>query len=131
MNPWYAQLKKPPWSPPAWIFGPVWMVLYVIIAITYGSAVYLFARSHLSWLVLLPFLLNLLFNIAFTPVQFGLKNNFLALLDIVLVLCTLIWALLAVYPYAPWISLVNIPYLIWVAFATVLQASITWLNRAR
>lgn len=129
MNQWYEQLVKPSWSPPAWLFGPVWSVLYVGIAITFGAAIYLFAKSQISWVVLLPFLLNIVFNVAFTPLQFGLRNNYLALLDIVLVLITLIWAMLNIYPFASWITLVNIPYLLWVAFATVLQTSITWLNR--
>jgi translocator protein len=91
--------------------------------------------------VALPFALNLLFNLIFTPIQFGLKNNLLASLDIFLVLGTLIWALLAIYAFglrlhietgAPtyaWIIYANIPYLLWVAFATVLQLSITYLNK--
>lgn len=74
-------------------------------------------------------MLNLVFNAAYTPIQFGLRNNWLASLDILLVLGTLIWALLAVWSRARWVALVNIPYLLWVAFATVLQLSITWLNR--
>ncbi len=131
MNQWYRQLVKPSWAPPAWVFGPVWTVLYVGIAVTFGAAGYLFVRSQIPGLVLLPFLLNLMFNIAFTPIQFKLRNNNLALFDIILVLLTLVWALLAIYPHAPWISLVNIPYSLWVAFATVLQFSITWLNRRK
>jgi tryptophan-rich sensory protein len=79
--------------------------------------------------VFLPFGLNLLFNLAFSPIQFGLKNNFLAAIDIVLVLATLLWALRSVWGRARWVALVNIPYLLWVSFATVLQLSITWLNR--
>lgn len=129
MNQWYKQLAKPSWAPPAWVFGPVWLVLYVGIVITFAAAANMFARSQISWLVLLPFFLNIVFNVAFTPLQFKLKNNTLALLDIILVLLTLIWALLKIYPFAPWISLVNIPYLLWVTFATVLQSIITWLNR--
>jgi len=89
----------------------------------------MFAKSQISWFVLLPFFLNIVFNVAFTPLQFKLKNNYLALLDISLVLLTLIWAMIKIYPFAPWISLANIPYLLWVTFATVLQSSITWLNR--
>jgi translocator protein len=129
MNQWYKQLSKPSWAPPARIFGPVWLVLYIGIVVTFGAAAYMFAISQIPWLVLLPFILNIVFNFAFTPLQFKLRNNNLALLDIFLVLLTLIWAMLKIYPFAPWISLVNIPYLLWVAFATVLQSSITWLNR--
>ena len=129
MNQWYRQLAKPAWAPPARVFGPVWAVLYVGIVFTFGAAAFMFAKSQISWLVLLPFFLNIVFNVAFTPLQFKLKNNYLALLDIFLVLLTLIWALLKIYPFAPWISWANSPYLLWVAFATVLQTSITWLNR--
>jgi len=95
----------------------------------YGAAIYLFATAQISWLVLLPFVLNLVFNATFTPVQFKLRNNVLALVDIVLVLFTLIWALVSIYPFAPWITWVNILYLLWVGFATALQSNITWLNR--
>ncbi len=129
MKLWYKQLKKPFWAPPGKLFGPVWSILYVGIFITFAAAVYLFIKSQISLLTLLPFILNLMFNLAFTPLQFKLRNNKLALLDILLVLITLIWALFSIYPYAIWISLVNIPYLLWVTFATVLQMSITWLNR--
>ncbi len=131
MNQWYRALSKPPWAPPAQVFGPVWTILYIGIILTFGAAVSMFVKSQISWLVLLPFILNIVFNIAFTPLQFKLKNNILALIDIILVLTTLIWALLNIYPFAPWISWVNIPYLLWVAFATVLQSSITWLNRSK
>ena len=130
MNQWYQQLLKPKWAPPAFLFGPVWTVLYIGILITFGAAIYMFAKSRISWLIILPFFLNILFNLAFTPLQFSLRNNFLAFIDIILVLLTLVWALIKIYPFAPWITFVNIPYLLWVAFATVLQASITWMNRS-
>ena len=129
MNQWYKQLAKPTWALPARLFGPVWTILYIGIMITFGAAAYMFAKSQISWLVLLPFILNIVFNVAFTPLQFKLRNNYLALVDIFLVLLTLVWALLIIFPFAPWISWVNFPYLLWVAFATVLQSSITWLNR--
>ena len=129
---WYSQLIKPTWSPPSWLFGPVWTVLYVIILVTFGTVFGKAFTRQISWLVALPFALNLIFNLAFTPLQFGLKNNFLAAIDILLVLGTLIWALYAIWQNLPeghWIVYANLPYLLWVAFATVLQLTITYLNK--
>ena len=125
----YSELKKPSWSPPGWLFGPVWTILYVLIAISFGRVFIMASQGKFAFIITLPFILNLVFNFAFTPLQFGLKNLLLASLDILLVLITLVWAMVAVYPYANWIALIQIPYLIWVSFATVLQLTITWLNR--
>lgn len=126
---WYAALAKPSWAPPAWLFGPVWTALYAVIAVTYGYVLYLFLKGRIRFAVLLPFLLNLGFNLAFSPIQFGLRNNLLAMLDILLVLGTLVWALRAIRPHARWVALANVPYLLWVCFATVLQVTVTVLNR--
>ena len=126
---WYRILIKPEWAPPSWIFGPVWTVLYVIIAVSFGAVFYKVATGKLPWIIALPFALNLVFNFAFTPLQFGLQNNFLAAVDILLVLGTLIWALAAIYPHARWIAYANIPYLLWTFIAAVLQLSITYLNK--
>ena len=126
---WYNQLIQPEFAPPAAVFGPVWSVLYLVIAVSFGYLLYLAIKKRLPWSAVLPFALNLLFNAAFTPLQFGLKNNWLAALDILLVLGTLVWALCTIWPRVRWVALVNIPYLLWVLFATVLQLSITWLNR--
>ena len=76
----------------------------------------------------LPFALNLVFNFAFTPLQFGLQSNILAAIDILLVLGTLIWAMVAVFPHIGWVAFAQIPYLLWVSFATILQLTITVLN---
>ena len=86
-------------------------------------------KKEIALLVALPFILNLVFNLSFTPLQFGLKNNLLAAIDILLVLGTLIWAMVAIYPHARWIAYIQIPYLLWVSFATVLQFTVTYLNR--
>ena len=126
---WYAQLKKPSFAPPSWLFGVVWTVLYIIIAVTFGSVFYRYFLGILSGMVALPFLLNLVFNVIYSPIQFRLKNNYIALADVILVVGTLVWALLAIYPYSHAIAIANLPYLLWGSFATVLQASITWLNR--
>ena len=126
---WYQALLKPTWAPPSWIFGPVWTVLYLIIAVSFGLVFRNAYLGKIPWIVALPFVLNLLFNFLFTPLQFGLKNNVLASIDILLILATLIWAMVAIFPYMRLIAYVNIPYLLWVSFATVLQLSITYLNR--
>lgn len=125
---WYAQLVKPDWAPPAFLFGPVWTVLYIIIAITFVVVLVKVWKKQWSKALLVPFVLNLIFNFIFTPIQFGLQNNILAALDILLVLITLIWTMKAIWPKAHWIVYALIPYLLWVSFATVLQFSITYLN---
>ncbi len=126
---WYSTLIKPTWSPPAWLFGPVWTVLYAIIAVSFGKVFLMAARREIPTWIALPFVLNLIFNFIFTPIQFGLRNNFLAAIDILLVLGTLVWAMIAIWPYARIVTYAQIPYVLWVAFATVLQLTVTWLNR--
>ncbi len=126
---WYSQLKKPSWSPPAWLFGPVWTFLYILIIISFGKVFLMTWKKEIALMVALPFVLNLLFNFAFTTIQFGMKNNYLAAVDILLILGTLIWAMIAIYPHASWIAYLQIPYLLWVLFATSLQLTVTWLNR--
>lgn len=124
----YSQLIKPTWAPPGWIFGPVWTVLYIVILISYGYVGIRVFRRQVPISVLAPFVLNIIFNLAFTPLQFGLQDNILASIDIILVLGTLVWALVAIRPHITWVSYSNIPYLLWVCFATVLQLTITFMN---
>jgi len=132
MNPtdnWYQQLIKPSWSPPSWLFGPVWSFLYILITVSFGKVFISAWQKQIGFVVALPFILNLIFNFAFTPLQFGLKSNGLAAVDILLVLITLIWAMIAIWPHFKWITYMQIPYLLWVAFATILQLTVTYLNR--
>ncbi|MBP7966811.1 tryptophan-rich sensory protein [Candidatus Woesebacteria bacterium] len=126
---WYSTLIRPSWAPPSYLFGPVWSFLYVLIAISFGKVFMMFYEKKIPFIVVLPFLLNLVFNFSFTYFQFGLKNNLLAAADILLVLSTIIWAMAAIYPYAKWITYIQIPYVLWVSFATILQFTVTYLNR--
>ncbi len=128
---WYQTLIKPDWAPPSWIFGPVWSVLYILIAISFGFVLYKALTKKLSPSVAIPFVLNLIFNFAFTPIQFGLQNNILAAIDIVLVWATLVWAGYTIWNVSSkyrWIVYINIPYFLWVSFASVLQFTVTYLN---
>ena len=124
----YQNYIQPNWAPPAWLFGPVWTILYILIAISFGRVATLYFTKKIIFIVLLPFLLNIIFNLVFTLIQFGLQNNFLASIDILLVLGTLIWGMIAIYPHMRWITYAQIPYLAWVSFATILQLTITYLN---
>ncbi len=126
---WYVHLKKPTWAPPAWLFGPVWSALYVVIALSFGTVFWMALQEQISWHVAQPFVLNLLFNVLFTPVQFGLRSNAMAAVDVLAVWVTLVWCMVIIFPIAPWIAYAQIPYLLWVSFATVLQLTITVLNR--
>ncbi|KND49266.1 MAG: tryptophan-rich sensory protein [Parcubacteria bacterium C7867-008] len=127
----YKEYRKPTWAPPSWVFAPVWTILYLLIGISFGYVFFLYLNKTLPFIVLLPFLLNLLFNFSYTPIQFRLRNFSLALIDIVLVDITLVWALLSVHTHVPWVVYINLPYLAWVLFATVLQISVTVLNSKR
>ncbi len=127
-NDWYAVLEKPTWAPPSWVFGPVWAFLYILIAISFGWVFWKGIQDHIPFVVVLPFLLNLIFNFIYTPIQFWLKSNLLASVDVFFVLGTLLWSIFVIYPFAPWVSYIQIPYLLWVGFATVLQLTITYLN---
>ncbi len=124
----YADYIKPTWAPPSWLFGPVWTFLYIIIAISFGYVFYLYFKKKIKGSIALPFLLNLIFNFLFTPLQFGLQSYILGGIDILLVLITLIWGLKKIYKINKKVFYWNIPYLAWVSFATTLEFTIIYLN---
>jgi benzodiazapine receptor len=124
----YLDYIQPSWAPPAWLFGPVWSVLYILIAISFGYVFLKVWQGELPKLVAVPFVINLIANVSFTPVQFGWQNLPLASVVIVVVLVTILWSMWSVWPHYKWVALLQIPYLLWVSFATVLQFTITYLN---
>ena len=110
------------------MIGFIWQILYPLIFFS-CSFVFLKAyRKKLPWRVALPFALNILANLVFTPIQFGLRNLLLASFDISIVLVTIVWGMIVIWRYQRWVAVLQVPYLIWVAIATVLQFMITWLN---
>lgn len=122
------ELLKPEWAPPSWLFGPVWFVIYTMMALSFGAVFLAIVQNRIPKIIALPFVLNLVFNFAFTPIQFGLQNNLLAMIDILLVLATIVWVMVWIKPHLKWVFYIQIPYLIWVSFASVLQITITYLN---
>ena len=128
---WYERLAKPKWTPPGSAIGTIWSVLYPVIIVTFGYVVVRVSSGHMPASVLVPVAINAVSNVAFTPIQFGLRNLVLASADILVVLITIVWCMVAFWPHAPVASLALFPYLAWVGTATVLQLSITRMNRRR
>lgn len=125
---WYDALEKPGWTPSPGTISLVWQVIYPIILVTFGYVFYRVFRRQIPWAVAIPFAINLIANLAFTPIQFGLRNLPMAAIDISIVWFTIPWMMFAIWKYHRWIALAQIPYLIWVSIATVLQLTITWNN---
>jgi tryptophan-rich sensory protein len=126
---WYPTLVKPAFNPPAWVFGPVWTLLYVMM----GVAAFLVWRQGLGAdgvrLALGVFLLQLLLNGAWSLLFFGLRSPAWAFVDIValwLAIGGTVWLFWRVRPAA---GLLLLPYWAWVSFAAVLNGSIWSLNR--
>ncbi len=128
---WYNSLQKPSWTPEPSTIGFIWQCLYPIIVLTFGFVFAQAIRKKIPWKVAVPFAVNLIANLIFTPIQFGLRNLPLAAVDIVVVWATIIWAAVAVWKHYKWVSLAQVPYFVWVSIATVLQLSITWSNWGR
>jgi benzodiazapine receptor len=126
---WYNGLAKPSWTPAPSTIGLIWRILYPIILVSFLFVFVQAARRRIGWRVALPFAVNLVANLAFTPIQFGLRNLPLATLDILIVWGTIVWMIAAVWRRYRWVAVAQIPYLVWVTIATVLQLSITWMNR--
>jgi len=125
---WYDSLWKPSWTPEPATIGLIWQIIYPIILITFGFVFVQAFRRKIPWKVALPFTINLVANLIFTPIQFGLWNLPLAAVDILIVWGTIIWMMVAVWRHYKWVAVAQVPYLVWVSIATVLQLSITWMN---
>jgi len=129
VSTWYQNLNKPSWNPPSWVFGPVWTLLYILM----GVAVWLVWR--LGWAsprvrtALVLFGAQLLFNLLWSVIFFGLRKPGWALLEIILLWGLILATLVQFYRLRPESGLLLVPYQLWVTFATALNAAIWWLNR--
>ncbi len=125
---WYNTLAKPSWTPDGSTIGLIWTILYPVIVVSFGYVFVQAVRGKIPRAVAVPFAINLIANLSFTPIQFGLRNLPLAAADILVVLGTIVWSMVAVWPHARWVAVAQVPYLVWVGIATVLQLSITTAN---
>ena len=128
---WYNSLAKPAWTPAPATIGLIWQILYPIILVTFGFVFVQAFRGKVPWRVAVPFAINLVANLMFMPIFSGLRNVPLAAVDILVVWATIIGMMVAIWKHYRWVAVAQVPYLIWVSIATVLQLSITWMNWGR
>jgi len=126
---WYANLHKPLFNPPNWIFGPVWTTLYIMMAFPRFWSGEKASTTKFVRIVLVCFIVQLFLNAIWTPLFFGLHSPLLGLIDIVLLLNAIIVTIFAFSRISRPAALLLIPYLAWVSFATILNASLYLLNR--
>ena len=124
---WYASLAKPSWNPPDWIFGPVWSALYLMMAL---GAWLVWRRGGLA-LASIPislFIVQLGLNVAWSILFFGLHMPGLAFGEIVVLWFAILATLIAFWRSTPMAGYLLLPYLVWVAFAAVLNFELWQLN---
>jgi tryptophan-rich sensory protein len=121
---WYETLAKPSWTPPDWLFGPAWTVLYVMIAVA-GWMVW---RETGFGVVIVIWVAQLVFNAAWSWLMFGLHRIDMALIDAGLMLIAIVAFIVAAWPVNQTAAWLFVPYLAWVCFATALNFAILRLN---
>ena len=125
---WYPTLVKPAWNPPNAVFGPVWTTLYVMMAIAYWLVWRTRDHRQIRRATSL-FGLQLILNLAWSALFFGLQRPDLALADILLLLAAVAMTASEFRRHSRFAALLLAPYILWVAYATSLNAAIVWLNR--
>ena len=129
VNNWYAQLQKPNITPPDWVFGPAWTILYLLMSISF----FLVCNKGLDYpkvkLAIGLFLIQLVLNAIWTPLFFGFHLILLALTDIVVLFLAILATLLIFKTISVPASMLLLPYLLWVGYATILNGSICYLNQ--
>lgn len=125
---WYRRIVKPDWTPPDWLFGPVWTTLYLLLGISTYLVVRRFQHPDTPRALVL-FFVQLMLNAAWTPLFFGAHRPDLALACIGLLWVTLVAVIVNYWRVRPVAGALQLPYLAWISFATALNAAIWQLNR--
>lgn len=120
-------LERPSWTPAPSAIGLIWQTLSPDILVKFGFVFVQAIRKRLPWLVALPFAINLVSNLIFTPIQFGKWNLSLAAIVILVVWVTITW-MSVVWNHLRWVGVAQMPYSTWVSIEAVLQLSITAWN---
>jgi tryptophan-rich sensory protein len=128
IGPWYRNLRKPTWQPPDWLFGPAWTSIFTLIAIGAGLAWNRAEPGERLPLVVLPFAVNLVLNVAWSFLFFRLRRPRLAFLEVLALWASIVWLLASLWQVSPAAGALVVPYLLWVTFASVLNRTIIRLN---
>ena len=123
---WYKSLTKPPFAPPDWLFAPVWGFLYLTIAISF--LIYITKPAEDKKIGYVYFVIQLVLNLAWSPIFFGLKEIFWAFILIILMDIFVYLTIRKFYSVSRISGLILIPYFIWILFATYLNAGYLFLN---
>lgn len=124
---WYAGLTKPSWTPTNWLFGPVWTVLYILMAVA-AWLIWRRRRQVAVQAALAMWTVQLALNLAWSLLFFAAHQIELALVDIVLLLCAIAGTILLFWPVRPLAGALLLPYLTWSVYAATLNAGIFALN---
>ncbi len=124
---WYATLNRPSFSPPNWIFGPVWTILYVLLGISF-FLIWKQETAKARDLAIKVFLIQMLLNFAWSFLFFYFNLIGAALIEIILLWISIALMIYLFYKIKPFAAYLNIPYLLWVSFAAILNAGYYFLN---
>lgn len=126
---WYASLKKPAFSPPNWLFGPVWITLFLLM----GISLFIVWRKGVDTPYvrsgLIVFGIQLVFNVLWSIAFFGMRSPFAGLLIIVILWIAILLTIIQFSKVSELAAALLIPYIVWVSFATILNISLYLLNR--
>ncbi|BCX47564.1 TspO and MBR-like protein [Haloferula helveola] len=126
---WYAALNRPPGNPPNWVFGPVWTLLYALIGISFALVWHRAPRGKAKSAALIAFAVQFVLNLAWTPVFFGAHQIGAALVVIVGLLVAIAITIVRFRQLVPVSAALLVPYILWVGYATYLNAGYLVLNR--
>ncbi len=127
LSSWYINLNKPSFTPPSWLFGPVWTALFILM----GLAFYFLWEKGYTGKLFAPFMVyfgQLFFNLLWSAFFFGLRNPVLAFVDIVLLWILILINIVLFFRQRKLSGILLLPYILWVSFASVLTLAIVILN---
>lgn len=128
IDSWYVALNKPVFNPPNWVFGPVWTTLYILMGVSSGMIWHLGMINPEVKKALIVFGVHMLLNAAWSLLFFGAQMPWLAFIEILILLASILYFAKLFHTLKPIAGWLQVPYILWVSFASVLNGAIAWLN---